>query len=122
MTNSRLEKLKQKQQALENKQRRERAQIAAQIKDAEAKAAEQERKNETRRKIIDGALIREHAAKNPDCEAAQVLSRLRNEYVTRPTERKLMGLPPLPKPKSDNDNANAELKPQFDQVDNTSTT
>lgn len=65
------------------------AQIAAQIKLLDAREKEQARKNDTRRKVIAGALALEHAQKNPDSAFAGQLSRLLDEYVTRPAERAL---------------------------------
>jgi len=85
MPDPRLEKLKQQQ-----------AQLAAKIKNIEAREREKERKNDTRRKVIAGALALHHMEKNPNSDFAKLLGRLLDEYVTRANERDLFGLPPLP--------------------------
>lgn len=84
MSDSRLQKLLDK-----------RAQIEAQIRDAAARQRQQERKDDTRRKVIIGALAKEHMDKNPGSEFARKLRSLLEEYVTRPSERNLLGLAPL---------------------------
>lgn len=56
---------------------------------------EQTRKDDTRRKVIAGALAIEHWEKNPQSEFSKVFTRLLGEYVTRPSDRALFpGLPP----------------------------
>jgi len=64
------------------------AQIAAQLKAAEARQNEAERKADTRRKVIAGALAVEHMQKNPKSEFAKVMVKLLAEYV-RPNDRHL---------------------------------
>ena len=68
------------------------AQLKARISRERARLKERERKQETRRKIIAGALALEH--KDGQFQAA--LNRLLDEYVTRPDDRALFGLQPLP--------------------------
>lgn len=58
--------------------------------------AQQKRKDDTRRKIIAGALILEHAEKNKTSDIAKKLNALIEEYVVKPNERSLFGLAPLP--------------------------
>jgi hypothetical protein len=82
---SRLEKLREKK-----------AQIDAQIKNVEARERQQARKDETRRKIIAGALALHHMENNPDGPFSKTLLRLLDEYVIRSNERRLFGLSPLP--------------------------
>lgn len=82
---SRLWKLKQKA-----------SQLDAKIKLIEARQKSQARKNETRKKIIAGALALHHAENNPEDLFSIKLFRLLNEYVVKPYERNLFGLPPLP--------------------------
>ena len=66
-------------------------QIKAQLKREKAKVAQAQRKADTRRKIIAGALALEHKD-----EAFQAtLHRLLNDYVKRPDERALFDLAPL---------------------------
>jgi hypothetical protein len=73
-----------------------RTQLDAQIRNLEARAKHQERRNDTRRKIIAGALALEHIRTNPSSEIAKRFQALLDEYVTRPYERELFGLAPLP--------------------------
>lgn len=91
MSNSRIEKLEAK-----------RAQIDAQIKDARARERNQKRKDDTRMKIIAGALALEHATRNPDSEFARTMVRLIQEGVKSDRDRKLFDLDPLP-PNTSND-------------------
>lgn len=56
-----------------------------------------ERKLDTRRKIIAGALALEHAKRDDRFHA--ILVRLLDEYVERPVERALFGLGPMPETK-----------------------
>lgn len=78
------------------KLRDKKAQIDAKIQKLASQHRAQERKLDTRRKIIAGALALHHAAKNPDDPFSRKLFRLLDEYVTKPYERNLFGLPPLP--------------------------
>lgn len=72
-------------------------QLLEQKKAAEAQQREAERKADTRRKILIGALALEHWEKNRESEFGKVLHRLADEYVTRPHDRALFPeLPPLP--------------------------
>lgn len=66
------------------------ARLKAQIQKKAAQVRGAERKKDTRRKIIAGALALEHMAH--DKEFAKVLKRLLNEHVTRPEDRKLFDL------------------------------
>jgi len=68
------------------------AQIEARLRDFDAREQQRERKDDTRRKIIYGALAMEHADGHPDFAA--VMERLLNRYVVRPGDRKLFDLPP----------------------------
>lgn len=76
--------------------RRKREQLDAQLKALEARNKHAERKADTRRKVIAGALAIEHFTKNRDSDFARVLFRLLDEYVTRPHDRALF--PFLPEP------------------------
>ena len=74
--------------------RKQAAQIQAQIQAGEARQREQARKDDTRRKVIAGALALEHMEKNAPSEFAKIMTRLLDEYVTRPNDRALFdGLP-----------------------------
>lgn len=76
------------------KLRQKKAQLEAQLKAAEARERETSRKEDTRRKVIAGALALEHYEKNANSEFAKVMARLLDEYVTRPADRRLF--PRLP--------------------------
>lgn len=70
--------------------RQKEAQLKAQIQKKAAQVRAAERKRDTRRKIIAGALALEHM--EHDAQFANVLKRLLNEHVTRPEDRKLFDL------------------------------
>lgn len=73
-----------------------RDQLDAQLKALEARSKQAERKADTRRKVIAGALALEHFEKNRDTEFGRVMLRLLDEYVVRPHDRALF--PDLPGP------------------------
>jgi hypothetical protein len=56
-------------------------QITAQLKQLKAREKETERKADTRRKVIAGALALEHLARHPDSEFARVLVKLLDDHV-----------------------------------------
>ena len=76
--------------------------IARQIRSEKTRISKQARADDTRRKILDGALIRNEADHNSDVQA--LLDRLRSRYLTKPQDRALFGLPPLP----ENENASPQ--------------
>ena len=82
-TSDRLELLRQK-----------RDQLDAQLRALEAREKQAQRKADTRRKVIAGALALEHFDANRDSEFGRVLYRLLDEYVVRPHDRALF--PELP--------------------------
>jgi hypothetical protein len=69
--------------------RKQREQIDAQLRDLEARQKEADRKADTRRKVIAGALAIEHMEKNGGSEFGKVMARLLDEYVTRSSDRAL---------------------------------
>ncbi len=85
--------------SLREKQKR----LAARIRDFEAKERQRDRKLDTRRKIIAGALALHHMEKNPTSDFTRKMTALIEEYVTKTTERALFGLGPLEE--NDNDTA-----------------
>ena len=85
MSTDRIQKLEKKK-----------AQIDAQLKAARARDKAQKRKDDTRRKIIAGALALEHAEKNPDSEFTRTILRLIQHSVTTARDRDLFDLDPLP--------------------------
>ena len=78
----RLQKLEQRQEKLKRALAKEKARLR-----------QDERKDDTRRKILDGALIQEYAKDHPEQEA--LLQKLRRERLTRDNDRALFDLPPL---------------------------
>lgn len=91
---------------------KQQAQIKARIQRERGKLRLEERKRDTRRKIIAGALALEHAGIDPDFDAA--LQRLLNRYVVRPDDRALFDLPPVSDEKSSDMNTVAELRHHHD--------
>ncbi|MCU7846943.1 MAG: hypothetical protein KZQ89_02890 [Candidatus Thiodiazotropha sp. (ex Lucinoma kastoroae)] len=84
--------------ALKRMSRREKLELEisrkqAQLKDFDAREKVKERKRDTRRKIIAGALALEHGSKNDDFKT--VMNRLINEHVNNNKDRELFDLPPL---------------------------
>src|ERR1700722_3924490 len=72
--------------------RQKRDQLDAQLRALEARNKQAERKADTRRKVIAGALALEHFEANPDSDFARVMMRLLDEYVVRPHDRMLFSL------------------------------
>lgn len=66
------------------------AQLAAQITRTKAQVRSADRKRDTRRKIIAGALALEHAEQ--DTEFGKALRYLLNQHVKRPQDRELFDL------------------------------
>ena len=69
--------------------RQKRDQLDAQLRALEARNKQAERKADTRRKVIAGALALEHFEANRDSEFGRIMSRLLDEYVVRPHDRAL---------------------------------
>lgn len=76
-------------------------QIDAQLADLTARERLAERKRDTRRKVIMGALAGYHMRKNPKSDFAKKLAALIDEYVIGDRERVLFDLEPLPKSEQD---------------------
>ena len=83
--------------------RQRRDQLDEQLKALEARKKETERKADTRRKVIAGALALEHFEANRDSEFGRVLFRLLDEYVVRPHDRALFPYLPEPEQPPSND-------------------
>lgn len=83
--------------------RQRRDQLDEQLKALEARRKETERKADTRRKVIAGALALEHFEANRDSEFGRVLFRLLDEYVVRPHDRALFPYLPEPEQPPSND-------------------
>ncbi len=67
------------------------AQLDARIQREKARIRQNERKEDTRRKIVAGAIVLEHAQK--DARFREVLNNLLDNFATRPEDRKLFDLP-----------------------------
>ncbi len=67
-------------------------QIAARIEKTRATLKNDERKRDTRKKIVAGAIALETAEIDP--EFAQIFQRLLSRHVSRDQDRDLFGLPP----------------------------
>jgi multidrug resistance efflux pump len=66
------------------------SQLKARIQKKKAEVSTKRRKQDTRRKIIAGALALEHM--EHDGQFAATMTKLMAEHVTRPEDRKLLGL------------------------------
>ena len=84
MKNSKLETLKAKKE-----------QIDARIKNLESKERLKQKKQDTRRKILIGAMVTEQMGKN-ETTKSKILASL-DGFLTRPMDRELFGLPEKPK-------------------------
>jgi len=92
------------------------AQLAEQIRGLKARQALQDRKDDTRRKVIAGALALEHLEKNPNDPFSRKILSLIDEYA-RPNERRLfehLGIKPnmAQEPANDED---PSLKQEFNR-------
>src|SRR6266851_1810669 len=74
--------------------RQKRDQLDAQMRALEARNKQAQRKADTRRKVIAGALALEHFEANRNSEFGRIMFRLLDEYVVRPHDRALF--PDLP--------------------------
>ena len=83
MTNDKLQKLIAQRDALN-----------AKIQLEQNRAAKQKRKDDTRRKILAGAVVLDEASKHPKFRAE--IYNLLGKFLTRDTDRALFELPPLP--------------------------
>ncbi|MCQ0990583.1 hypothetical protein [Jiella marina] len=66
------------------------AQLESQIARERARVREAERKRDTRRKIVAGAVVLEHAQKDPEFRAQ--LDELLRRFVSRDQDRELFGI------------------------------
>ena len=88
---SKLEKLQQ-----------ERDRLNAQIQRLAARKQSEERKQQTRRDVLVGVFIRQRLADGGAIVLSEAgLLRELSEWLTRPGDRALFGLAPLPKPESE---------------------
>src|SRR5688572_13268078 len=94
-------------------QRKKVQQATQRLKDMEARARTKTRRDDTRRKIIAGALALEHTEKNKDSAFAKKMLALLDEYVVRPYERELFGMAPLPEQPANENAGKPGLKGEF---------
>jgi predicted nucleic acid-binding Zn-ribbon protein len=78
------------------KLKEQQAKLKAKIQLEKNRISSQERKKDTRRKIITGALALTHADQHPQSDFAKQLNALIAEHVTKDQDRALFGLDPLP--------------------------
>lgn len=74
--------------------RSRRAQIDAELLRLEAKAKAEDRKSDTRRKILIGAVVMQEMERRNDFAAW--IKRLLGQRLTRPRDRALFGMGPIP--------------------------
>ncbi|MEL6418316.1 MAG: mobilization protein [Pseudomonadota bacterium] len=67
------------------------AQIKAKRADLRARQQAEDRKRDTRRKIVVGAVVMEHAEHDP--QFMELLAHVLDRHVIRDTDRELLGLP-----------------------------
>mgnify|MGYP005725206025 CR=1 FL=1 len=94
--------LEEKREAIIAAYKKKIDQIDAQLADLSAREKLAERKRDTRRKVIMGALAAHHMRKNPRSSFAKKLAALIDEYVIGDIERSLFDLDPLPKDEQEN--------------------
>lgn len=87
--------LTEQKAALEERHKKELAQLNAKIKAEDKRQKVKARKEDTRRKIIAGALALYHMEHNKGSDFEKRLARLLDEYVVKDAERALFGLPTL---------------------------
>ncbi|MGE0278647.1 MAG: mobilization protein [Nitrospiraceae bacterium] len=77
--------------------RRKQAEIAEQLKAAEARAQEKAKQEETRRREVLGGIVLAHTRSEPDSAWTRELFKILGEKLTRPADRTLFpNLPPTP--------------------------
>lgn len=76
------------------KLKEQRAKLDKQIRQAQLKERQKQRKADTRRKILAGAVVLAHAEQ--DAGFKTHLMRLLDEQLEKPVDRELMDLPPRP--------------------------
>ncbi len=89
------------------KLRAQRDAIAARIRREESRTRTQQRRDDTRRKILAGAAVLDEAERKPEFNA--MLVKLLGRFLSRPDDRALFGLVPAEKPESVQTDAVAQL-------------
>ena len=86
------QELKAAKKQVEDAQRKKKAALEKQIRIAQTRASARERKTETRRKILVGAMVLSHVEQDPP--AKENLFDDLNDYLERDRDRELFNLPP----------------------------
>lgn len=89
-----LAKLQEAAKKTLEKANRKRAEAAALERQIRQKASAQERKDDTRKKVLVGAMYLEHGKKYPDQQERTM--KLLSQYLQKTDDRTLFGLPPVP--------------------------
>jgi hypothetical protein len=89
--------------------RKQREQLDARLKAAEARRKEKEQQQNERRKMIVGTIVLEFMAANPDSEVARTISGLLDKQIPRPTDRALFSALAAPAGKAENAEPKAEI-------------
>lgn len=92
----RLSTLEEKKAALLAKQQKELDQLNEQIKAAERRQKDKDRKTDTRRKILAGAFMLHHCETNAQSDLSRKLLSLLDEYLIKDIDRALFDLAPIP--------------------------
>jgi len=79
----------------------------ARLSDLAQKKKQEDRKAETRRKILYGGAFLAHVAGLPTEKRTRTLSTL-HKFISRKADREFLGLPPLPEPKPNSDSAHVD--------------
>jgi len=114
--NNRTDDLAAKREAIIAAYQKKIGQIDAKLADINAREKLKLRKQDTRRKVIMGALAGYHMRKNPKSDFAKKLASLIDEYVIGDRERALFDLEPLPK--TEQDMRKKEQKDFRSEIDN----
>ena len=116
--NDRESDLAAKREAIVQAYQKKIGQIDAQLADLTARERLAERKRDTRRKVIMGALAGYHMLKNPKSDFAVKLASLIDEYVIGDRERALFDLEPIPKTEQDSrKKKHLEVRKEIENID-----
>jgi hypothetical protein len=95
-TQEQIAKLRAAAEKAAERAKKKAAEAAALERKLKSREAAEERKRDTRRKVLVGSMELERAAKYPD--AKERLTRALEKYLVRDDDRALFNLAPLPKP------------------------
>ena len=89
-------------------EKKRQGQINARVKELQAKVLKEVRKADDRRKFVAGGLVLEYRKKYPDDPFSIKLNKLIAEHVTRPHDRALFELDPLPEKNTNGQSSQAD--------------